>query len=139
MNKKWRGYGIICAISLAPSVQASSFSIGCEFLLLREVHETLLFCGEHIDEPNERRYQKLVGDLSSFIDANEKMNQHPAFTKSVDEIRDHLVREGQDRVCKSSDVALWRKTFLRAVSDAGMEEVGKLLSRPRDPFEGDCF
>ena len=145
MNKKWRRYAIICAISLVtPSAHAGSASIACEYGLLREAHEILLFCGEQIDEQNERRYQKLVGDLSSFIAANGKTSNHlasSAINESTEEIRNHLIREGQDRVCRSSDVplALLRQSFLRTVSDVGVDELKKLLSRPQDPFEGDCL
>jgi hypothetical protein len=125
-----------CLIPLVAQAHANNASINCEFAVLKQAHETLMFCGETIDPVSEARYDKLTKGFQSFIASNP--DSRPGWN-SVEEIQRSLLREGRDRVCKDPDYAWLREAFGRYVSDAGMAEVGSLLSRPRDPSEGDCF
>lgn len=109
-------------------------SVNCEFSLLKELHERLIFCGESIDPASGARYEKLVQDFSSFIAANGK-----GYDDQVEEVRRRLHQEGKDRICKNADYPALRRMFFHYVSDAGMAEVRVLLSRPRDPNKGDCL
>jgi hypothetical protein len=112
-------------------------AVECEFSLLKQAHETLIYCGEQIDPVIEARYNELSKSFLSFIATNQ--DSKPGSDDSVEEIRRDLLREDRDRVCKGPDYALLRRSFFRSVSDVGMTEVGNLLSHPRDPSEGDCF
>jgi hypothetical protein len=135
LRKKLKLVGA-CLIPLVAHAYANNASINCEFAMLKQAHETLIFCGEKIDPVSEARYDKLTKDFQSFIASNP--DSRPGWD-SVDEVRRLLLREGRDRVCKDPDYAWLRRAFDRYVSDAGMAEVGTLLSRPRDPSEGDCL
>jgi len=111
-------------------------SINCEFALLKQARETMIFCGEKIGPANETRYDKLTKDFQSFIASNP--NSKPPWDRA-EEIRTKLLGEGRDRVCNDRDYPFLQQAFYRYVSDAGMVAVGNLLSRPRDPDDGDCF
>lgn len=125
--------GLTCLSSLA-SAHASNMAIDCEYKLLKQAHETLRFCGESIDSVRQARYQHLVRDYLSFIAENKTRNM--MHDESVEDIRRSLEGMGHDRVC--NDPVLWG-VFYFSVSDSGMAEARKKLSRRRDPSEGDCF
>jgi hypothetical protein len=112
-------------------------AVKCEFSLLKQAHETIVYCGEQIDPAMEARYNKLSKDFLSFIATNQ--DSKPRWNESVEEIRRNLLQEDRDRVCKGPDYALFRRSFFLYVSDVGMTAVSNLLSHPRDPSEGDCF
>jgi hypothetical protein len=112
-------------------------SISCEFSLLKQAHETLVYCGQRLDPLSAARYDKLFKEFSSFIITNR--NPNTKYDEDLDEMRMRLLQEGQARVCKGPDYDLLRRAFGRYVSDAGMAEIKNLLSHPRDPLEGDCF
>jgi len=138
MSSKSQWIGIAWLFALAGNAHANNMAIYCEFALLQQAHETLLHCGEHIDPASEARYGKLINEFMSFFAAN-VASKKQSDGDSVGEIRKRLLQSDRDRVCKGSDYLRWRQTFLYAVSDIGMAQVSKLLSRPRDPSEGDCF
>jgi hypothetical protein len=112
-------------------------SIKCEFSLLKETHEMLAYCGEKIDQVTEQRYDEISKRFTSFIAANHASK--PGLDHSVEEIRRRLQREDRDHVCKGSDYELARRVFFAYVSDSKMAAVNALLSRPRDPSEGECL
>jgi hypothetical protein len=128
--------GLVCLISWVTNAQADNMAISCEFSLMKQAHESLVFCGEPIDPASEARYEKLSQDFSTFI----AKNGNPAdYSGSLEQIRRRLQQDGRDRVCKDPDYPFLRRAFFRYVSDAGMTSVNDLLSRHRDPSEGDCF
>lgn len=120
----------------AGNAYANNVAVKCELSILNNAHETLVYCGESIGPADETRYDKLSGDFSTFIGAN--ANSKPRWFDSVEEIRGSLAQEGRDRACKGPIYEGLRRAFFYAVSDVGMAEVSALLSRPRDPSEGDC-
>jgi hypothetical protein len=123
-------------MSLTGSACATNASIQCDFAFLKQAHETLVFCGEKIDPASEERYDKLTKEFQAFIASN--VDSKPGW-ETVEDIRRTLLREGKDRVCKDPDYQALRRVFFGYVSDSGMAQVKKLLSRPRDPSEGDCL
>jgi hypothetical protein len=123
-------------VALVAYAHANNASINCEFAMLKQAHETLTFCGEKIDPANEARYDKLTKDFQFFIASNP--NSKPPWD-SAEEIRTRLHKEGRDRICNDPGYPLLQQAFYGYVSDAGMVAVGSLLSRPRDPNDGDCF
>ena len=137
MHSKSQWIGIAWLVALMGNAHANNMAVKCELALLRQAHETLIYCGEQIDPASEARYDKLTKDFLYFIATNR--DSKPGWDDSVEEIRRRLSQMDRDRVCKALDYPLLRQTFSYAVSDAGIAEVGNLLSRPRDPSEGDCF
>jgi hypothetical protein len=123
-------------MSLTGSAYATNASIQCEFALLNQARETLIFCGEKIDPAGERRYDELTKEFQAFIASNADSRTG---WQTVEDIRRTLLQEGKERVCKDPDYQALRRAFFVYVSDSGMAQAKKLLSRPRDPSEGDCF
>ena len=137
MCSKSRWLAIAWVTATAGNAQAGNMAIYCELALLLRAHETLVHCGEQIDPASESRYDKLVGDYRSFIAANPAPKKQ--YDGDVGEIQKQLRKNDRNLVCTGCDYTLWHRTFVHAVSDVGMAEVGEQLSRPRDPSEGDCF
>jgi uncharacterized protein (DUF927 family) len=127
----------LCLATLLTPAHANNMAIKCEFAILKQAHETLIFCGEKINPANEARYQTVANQFESFIASN--ADSKPDWQESVEEIRRGLLREDKDRVCKDQDYQKHKRMFSLYVSDSGMAYVKKLLSRPRDPSKGDCF
>ncbi len=136
MRTKLQSIGLACLISWVADAHANNMAIDCEFALLKQARESLVFCGEPIDALSEARYEKLMRDFTSFVAANGNLD---GYSGSLEQIRRRLHQDGRDRVCKDPGYQLLRQTFFRSVSDVGMAEVSNLLSRPRNPSEGDCF
>ena len=137
MRSKSRWIAIAWLIAAAGNAQAGNMAIYCELALLLRAHETLVHCGEQIDPESESRYSKLVGDFRSFIAANPAAKKQ--YDGDVGEIQKKLRQNDRNLVCTRRDYKQWHRTFVHAVSDVGMAEVGEQLSRLRDLSEGDCF
>ena len=128
---------IAWSVALAADAPAHGMSVRCQFGLLKQAHETLVFCGEQIDPASEARFERLSKEFQSFVDSNQDSKK--VADDSVEEIRRRLRQKGRDQVCKDPDYSLLRRLFFHNVSDAGMDELSNLLSHPQDPSEGDCF
>ena len=136
MRTKFQWISLACLLFLVTNARATNMAVDCEFSLLKQAHESLVFCGESIEPVNEARYDKLTQDFLAFI----AMNGNPdKYNGSLEQIRRRLRQDGRDRVCEDPDYPLLRRAFFRYISDVGMAEVSRLLSHPRDPSEGDCF
>ena len=83
-------------MSLTGSAYATNASIQCEFALLNQARETLIFCGEKIDPAGERRYDELTKEFQAFIASN--ADSRPGW-QTVEDIRRTLLQEGKERVC----------------------------------------
>lgn len=133
------------AVSVLVSLLASSAhanaraAIACELDLVRHGHESLVFCKDQIDPVSESRYQQMVQDFSIFISANPPSRPPSVPLETVEQIQTTLSQMGWDQVCRGSDYPELRRIFFHYVSDEGVEAVRKLLSVPKDPYEGDCF
>ena len=138
MRSKSRWIGIASSFALAGNAHANNMALYCEFALLQQAHETLLHCEEQNDPASEARYGKLVDEFMSFFAANAAFKKQ-SDGDSVSEIRKRLLQGDRNRICREPDYTYLRQKFYYAVSDLGMAEVSKLLSRPRDPSEGDCL
>jgi len=137
LRTKLRWLGFAWLVALAGNANAENMSVNCEFGLLKQAHETLVFCGEQIDPASEARYDKLKNEFSSFIAAN--IDSKKASDDSVEDIRRRLLQNGRERACKDRGYPLLRRAFFHYTSDIGMDGVSNLLNRARDPSEGGCF
>jgi hypothetical protein len=138
VSRKSLSIGLAGLCFCMPSAYANDMAVACEFEILKQAHETLVYCGELIDSVSETRYEKLFWDFSSFVAANANAKKN-SYNGSLEQIQRRLHQDGRDLVCKDPGYPLLRQAFFRYVSDEGMAEVGRLLSHPQNPFEGDCL
>jgi hypothetical protein len=116
-----------------------NMAISCEYMLLTEAYETLVFCGEAIDSVNKERYVLLQNDFIKFIRMNTRSDEKKNVLDYGEARRKEFESRPKDRVCKDPGYPILRKTFYQYISDVGMAAVSELLKQPRDPNSGDCF
>lgn len=125
MSKKSLSIGLASLCFCMPSAYANNMAVDCEFVILKQAHETLMYCEELIDSVSEARYEKLFRDFSSFVAANANAKKN-SYNGSLEQIRRRLNQDGRDRVCKDPDYPFLRQAFFRYVSDEGMAAMGEI-------------
>jgi hypothetical protein len=137
MTRKPVVIGLVLLVASSGPLRAADASVACQFGIVTAAHEILVFCGETIDAVSESRYQQLTRDFSQFMAANETSNKPRAAFNLTDQ--DSLSQLGKDRICAEREYPMFRLFFEHHVSDEGMAAIARLLSVPKDPFEGDCL